>query len=343
MLNKNMKLLMENFKNFIKEEQASNPQHLKQLSALLVRAYAGGPAALRAFLNSPHGKSAELKHILSAGETIDGQPKDDAVPITGPESVKVVELQPTQKEIDLMKSVAYYFGGLEGLINIIKNKTPGKGAIVKDGNLVIDGHHRWSGVMAIAPDGSINAYNVTWPGKDTSQKLASAQLAVAANVPAGQEQPSASDPFPYNIMGKSAEEIVQMCLSNVNKQTDKGAPGPFLNDEMIGQIIQGRSANTKIIYDWAGIGQEVTDPNQVRKAMAMKVGRNLQQFLKANPEAPARADMPQFDKKLGGPELMDIAPELAKGGINVNNPFVKEQLSKRIGQLVKEELRKIKR
>ena len=136
-------------------------------------------------------------------------------------------------------------------------------------------------------------------------------------------------------------------MANVNKQTDSNAPGPLLNDKMIKDLVAGEVAGADKVYEWLG-GKPFEDTSsnkgyKLRLAIANKVGANLA-ALPANPEAPARADMPQFDPKVGGPNLKDVEGMLGggkTGDANLAPPFAKEStIKKRLDLYLKESINK---
>lgn len=280
-------------------------------------AAAAGPAAVRKLADT-YGDKEELKAALKGDH--DKQSDDDVVDVGGAEPVEVGDLVPTQKEIDLMKSVAFPLGGFEALKQMVVSKTSGApGAISVAGNEVLDGHHRWSGVWGISgPTGTIKAQNIDLPG-DTSQKLAAAQLAIAAYKDPGKPQPAAADEIPYNILGKDKATVKKMILDNVGKKTDKKAPGALLNDEML-EACSGDSA----IAEWAGF-EVGADKETVKDRIADRVAENLAgaKPIPANPSAPERINMPQFDHDdIGGSKAKaDIYKGLSSGDFNISEPF----------------------
>lgn len=282
----------------------------------IAKAAAGGPGAVRSFVDTYPDKK-ELKTALQG--TYDDVPDDDDVNIGSPTSRDVKDFLPTQSQIDLLSSIGYPLGDGSSLEKMIKtNTSTAPGSITVSGNLVIDGHHRWSGVWGICgPDGTVSVEDLDLPGSTTKDKLAAAQLAVAAFKPETARQPSADDPIPLNILGSSPEQIKSDILS-AEGQTGKGAPGPVFNPKMIEY-----SKNSKVIADWAGFTMGDDDAT-VKNKIAEKVGMNLA-GLPANPDAPPRADMPQMDgnKELGEKEKVKagVYNGLRQGQWNVKEPF----------------------
>jgi len=316
----------------------------EELALDLEKAFKSGPAATRAFLDSPDGQSELVRKDILLAPELDGMDPDDKVGV-GTASGAAVDFLPTQNEIDLMKSVAWPLGSVGNLTGAIaKAVAPG---IVVSGNLVIDGHHRWSGAIAIGgPDAQVSGKDVQWPGKDATEKLAASQLAIAAKLGPGVTTPTQGKGFKTNIMGKGAAAIAQMIMANINKKTDPNAPGALLNDGMMQELTAGENKDMPAIMEWLGNhGDRVEGSEnkigQLRQAIAMKVSENLA-ALPSNPQAPERKDMPQFDKTVGGPDLDAVTPDLTgkAGGFNISPPFVKDGI-KLQGNLLKEHFKKI--
>ena len=316
----------------------------EELAAELETAFRAGPAATRAFLDSPDGKSdAVRKDILLAPEQ-DGADPDDKVAV-GSASGPAKGFLPTQSEIDLMKSVAFPLGSVGNLVGAI-DKAVAPGIVVSD-NLVIDGHHRWSGAIAIGGDkAQVSGKDVKWPGKDSTEKLAASQLAIAAKLGPGKNTPSQGEGFKTNIMGKGDKVIAQMIMANINKKTDPNAPGPLLNDNMMQELTAEDNPNLQKVLDWTGKfgdGYAAAEDKvlALRQAIANKVAENLAD-LPDNPQAPERKDMPQFDKKVGGPDLDDVTPALTgkAGGYNISPPFVKDGYESK-GNMLAERFQKL--
>jgi hypothetical protein len=322
----------------------------KQIAANLTKAFNAGPAATRDYLNGPEGSSEEARALLlKPAAPEDGSDEDDKVKV-GDASGQAMGYKPTQNYIDLMQSVAWPLGSAKNLIDAINSGPTAKGIVVSK-DLIIDGHHRWSGAIAIGgANAKIQGKNVEWPGDSTNQILAAAQLTIAAKLGPGKKQPSAGGGAATNILGKSAEAIYKMIIANLGKQTDKNAPGPLLNKAMCYEILKNPSM-LEAINKWTGesvqglkeisVGMDAVQ--KLRKSIAKKIANNLAK-LPQNPEAPDRPDMPQFDPKRGGPELDTVTGDLAAGKFNVSPPFIKEsKLRTLLRRVIKEEVNKRKK
>jgi len=304
----------------------------EELSDKLEKAFKAGPAATRKFLDSPDGMSNAVRKDLLLTPDQDGTYTDDTVDVTAG-SGDAKGFMPTQSEIDLMKSVSFPLGSVKTLADMIQR--PVAAGIVVSDDLIIDGHHRWSGAIAIGgDDAQVLGKDVQWPGTDTAEKLAAAQLAIAAKLGPGKKTPSQSKGFSTNIMGKPAFGIFSMIMSNINKQTDPNAPGPLLNDKMMNTIANTKDKDNATIMKWLGkpgerVAQAENKVRALRLAIAEKVAQNLA-ALPSNPSAPERKDMPQFDTKVKGPKLGTVTPSLTgkAGGFNISPPFVKDSIIK---------------
>lgn len=356
------KLILKEVKA-LKKASLNEAYDEKQIAANLTKAFTAGPAATRQYLNGPEGSSEEARALLlKPAASQDGSPSDDVIKVSdvkGP----ALSYKPTQNYIDLMQSVSYPLGSAETLLNAISTGPIAQGIVVSK-NLIIDGHHRWSGAIAIgAEKAQIQGKSVDWKGQDTNQILASAQMSIAAWLGPNKQLPSAGGGAATNILGKDANFISELIIKNVGKQTDKGAPGPLLNIKMCTTILNNPTM-LDTVNKWAGssvslgsAGQQtlqrrgnkasVFDKDQT-KTLQQKYGSGaltegeIKQAvtqlrvaiakkvgenltkLPVNNKAPDRPDMPQFDPKRGGPELDTIEKDLAAGKLNVIPPYVKE-------------------
>lgn len=324
-------LKMKRTARIISESDYQKQIHLLEadtatIAANLTKAYEAGPAEMRAYLDGPEGSSEEARALLQKqAADNDGDASDDKISI-GKGSGAAMDYMPTQNEIDLMSSMSYPLGSAKTLIQAINNPTAA--GIVTSGKFIIDGHHRWSGAIGIGgSDAKVDSTDIQWPGKDTAQILAAAQLTIAAKLGGTQKTPSQSAKFKTNILGAPADKIAKMIIANVGKQTDAGAPGPLLNDKMIKDLVAKEISGADAVYKWLGTEPFNADSKnkgyKLRLAIAQKVAENLAALPK-NDKAPARADMPQFDDKVGGPKPKTVTSDLGAGNFNVTPPFAKE-------------------
>lgn len=304
----------------------------------------GNVNKLHTLLDTKEGMSQELHYILNGGLNYDGTNDDDVVKITD-ETRSVMDLSPTQNEIDFFKSTSFgcaLKSSLEGAMGLWGPKQGG--AISVAGNLVLDGHHRWSGCFALNPFGEIQVRNFEFPsGVDSDgQKLCALQLAVAAKRKPGQALPSATAGKGTNILGASKSSIMGHFEAAMFQTVNAGpVSGVVLGDEYIGFLKEMPQA-AKELFD--------LDPTEVEEAFSQadieggmraedcpargkimrKVADNLS-ALPENPQAPARSDMPQLDHDdIGGKGAFTaMRSELQGGELNVNAPFLEESVDLR--------------
>jgi hypothetical protein len=322
------------FKRMLFEQSKEiSAEDLEKAADDLEKAFNDGPEGVRAFMDSQGNKDPAVNDVLVlAAEEHDGSDPDDKISVGGETSINVSGLAPTQQFIDLMQSVSFPLGAADQLNQYITTKTTGApGAISVSGDAILDGHHRWSGVWAITPDGTVLAKDFQFPGS-VKDKLAAAQLAVAAVNTSG-THPSKGGAAATDIIGKGKEAISKMIVANAGKQTDKNAPGALLNDAMIEEIANGAYPE---IIKWAGLqGDEEFVPlsgtfikdmssDPIRAAIADTVAGNLASMPAPKAGAPdSREDMPQLDHPSIGKDagLAKIASGLPSGEFNVQPPF----------------------
>jgi hypothetical protein len=331
--------LLSEIKKDLREDEKTVGQELE-------KNFKDGPEAIVNYLNKNAGDE-DLQSILSNPKA-DGEETDDKAG-KGSLSGQAMSFAPTQSEIDLMKSVSYPLGSSKTLTSAINNPIASNIAADSSAGIIIDGHHRWSGVIAIGGDAAqITGTDFELPGNNVAEKLAAAQLVIVAKNKGG-KVPSQGQSFKTNILGANDTTIAKMIMSNVNKQTDAGAPGALLNDAMIEDLLVGNDG--KIVQDWLGKLSDrvqwgsVTPEGiyQLRLAIAQKVAENLAALPQPPAGAPARKYMPQFDDKATppGPKVTDAAKDAAAGTFNIAPPFVKDSINK-TGKSLNESINKLR-
>jgi hypothetical protein len=311
-----MKVLMENWRKFVNEEFPPDFSKLKVEPVV-------------DFLNSPEGQDPKVRAMLGRG-TQDGHPGDEVIEVNEDAKPLVGKLFPTQREISLMKSIGWPLSTLDSVTNSLTGDITGKGKkIVTAGNLVIDGHHRWSSTWATAgKNPPINAVDVQFPGARALNKLAVAQVAIAATMdPDAGNIPSASagdeddpDAASDNILGKKAPEIKAMILQRRGQPTEGGV---LLGDEYL-QKITGVPAAQKL---W-GLKPGMS-PEQTMNTIVNVVATNLSQL--PPPQGPVRDYMPQFDggeTHKGQVSLGGVVKKMQSGDVNYKAAYAAAEKAK---------------
>lgn len=272
-----------------------------------------GPTSIRAFLNGP-GKDPKVRTVLAGGQT-DGSPDDEATAPTET-SVAVGSLIPTQSEIELTKSIAFPLAVLKGLKNscgsgVKKIGPPGNDKIVISGNLIVDGHHRWSSLFAVGgPEAQIAAIDLGIPEQDAASVLAATQVAIASTLRGGETLPSA-EAGASNILGAGKDAIKKMIEDAV--ASGSGEKGPMLTDGFVEACIKDKTIAAQ--FDLSP-DMSVED---ARAAIIEKVADNLGQLPQPASGAPPRDDMPQIDAATGG--VKGVVKALGSGKVNYKEPF----------------------
>ena len=273
-----------------------------------------GPSEVIQYLNGP-GADPRVRAVLSMGSK-DGEPGDEkASPATT--SARIGDLVPTQREIELTKSIAYPLSSVKSMKKMSSGGTqrvgpPGNDFIVINGNLIIDGHHRWSSLFAAAgPDAEIAAIDLGMPESGAAEVLAAVQVAIASTLKGGEKIPAANA-GESNILGKSAEGIKSLIESSVGTSTEAGE---ILSDDFVKQCMEDEQLSKHL-----GISDAGADSiESAREAIISKVAGFLSQMNQPADGSPPRVDMPQIDKAGGG--VKGLMSALASGDVNYKPPF----------------------
>jgi len=334
-----MKLLMENWKKFLKEEITTEEEAAQwianELAPLIAAADAGNftepLAALVARLNTAEGLSPLVRDLLGSGEE-DGVPTDEAITVNAGVNIPAPKLVPTQGVIDLFKSVGFNgsnAGSLRKVIDGVSGAPPILVAGSGDTFYIIDGHHRWSGATVFNVNCEIPANVIVM---DPGKALLVSQLAIAAYVGA-KKMPSATADPGRTIIGPgamSSEAVYKTLKKNVGKVIDENAGGAFWNPEVVQVVIETGYGSTAIAQ-----GPEQPEEQEIQEAAQMQVALSSEGGLKQvasncgalankySAEGPPREIMPQFDPKKGGPKFKSVAGAFTGGEINYQPAFAK--------------------
>ena len=317
------KIIFENWRKFVNEEvEAPAPEGGGEkeagLEALPKDFSRYEVEDVVRFLNSPEGKDPKVRALLGAGTLDAAGPADEKINVDRNATPTASSLAPTQNEISLMKSIGFPLSTLGSVTNSTTGDITGKGMkIVTSGDLVIDGHHRWSSTWATAGKGvKISAVDIAFPGAGPLNKLAVAQVAIVAamppdagNVPkataGGEEEDAAASD---NILGKDAATIKQMILDREGQPTEVGI---LLGPEYLQKIVQVPAAQEL----W-GLKPGMT-PEQTKEQIATVVSNNLADL--PDSAGPKRDYMPQFDggeTHTGQVSMGDVIDKMETGGVN---------------------------
>lgn len=177
-MSKQMNLLMENWRRFLKEDISPDSATAQQLDNIIKLPYKEFVTQFGKIASDPKVQ-AVLKYGLE-----DGKPDDEKVKITNM-TPYVYSLKPTQNEIDMNGSLKWALKSVKSFENLVSDgvKTLGSPIVTAaGGTLVIDGHHRWSQLYCMNPNGQINAIDLNIEGATAETYLKIMQLAIAADI-----------------------------------------------------------------------------------------------------------------------------------------------------------------
>lgn len=271
-----------------------------------------GPTSTVAWLNGP-GADPRVRALLNSGRK-DGSPDDEAASVSE-RGAALGELVPTQVEIELTKSIAFPLAKFDAMKKMISGGVqrvgpPNNDTIVISGNLIVDGHHRWSSLFSVAgPEAQIAAIDISLPEKDASSVLSIVQTAIAATLTTGEPVPKAKAGG-MNILGKGKDELSSLIKSAVGQS---GEAGEILSDDYVQKCLADKG-----VMKHFGI-KEGSDVAAARDAIIEKVSDNLSKMNQPAEGSPPRVDMPQLDKAQGGAQA--AIAKLQKGKVNYKTPF----------------------
>ena len=177
-----MKKLFESWKKFVNESESSDK--FVQNHDLGLEPFT---ALLKQIASDP-----EFRALALSGQTDVGGTADEAINVVEGNPVSAIDLTPTQKDIDLQKSIGdqmtnEYNSTVYALEDVVTMPSPGGRIplLVFENKYILDGHHRWSQVLLTNPTGKMTVSNLTSPAFGTGPAgaevaLKATQLAIAA-------------------------------------------------------------------------------------------------------------------------------------------------------------------
>ena len=216
-----MKLLMENWRKFVNESE----DKLQELDkgALHALSNPGTPLATYVAVLKKYAADPQFDKIAAAGHT-DGDPADEQATVA-PATVAARDLTATQAEIGFGNSLADQVQnkfdstktalGLNGTPIVMSSKSGPVPLLVYNGKYILDGHHRWSQIMMVNPDGAVKIDNLTGPAIDDEEEaLKVMQFAIAATADKVVTKPFEGE----NLMQASEQQVAQFVLENVTDE-----------------------------------------------------------------------------------------------------------------------------
>ena len=188
------KLIMENWRRFVEEVGGEEEEQVGGASdaakALVIGKDKGlhdYTALLKKISSDPYFKKLALSGLNDAGG-----PEDEMVTVSKGSPVAAIELVPTQRDIDVKKSLGDQMNNewnsvVFALEDPVIMPSPGGRIplLVFENKYILDGHHRWSQVLMTNPGGKMAVNNLTSTAFGTGPEgaeraLKATQLAIGA-------------------------------------------------------------------------------------------------------------------------------------------------------------------
>tara|TARA_R110000744_G_scaffold64798_1_gene133244 strand:+ start:94 stop:1011 length:918 start_codon:yes stop_codon:yes gene_type:complete len=214
-----MKELMESWRNFSKTVLTED------IDAGAFRALADPNTPIETYVAilKKYADDPVFDKIAASGQT-DGQPQDEKISVTSG-AVKASNLTATQAEIGFGNSLADQVQnkydatktalGLNGSPIAMSSKSGPVPLLVYNGKYILDGHHRWSQVMMVNPDGDVKVDSIQGPGLDNEEEaLKAMQFAIAATADKVVTKPFEGE----NLMSASPEQVAAFVMKNVTDE-----------------------------------------------------------------------------------------------------------------------------
>ena len=307
---KDSKLIFENFRKFVTEEEESEEAAPVAGGMSTSDAYT---MTLPEFVSSLQSNKKDFITAVMNGLK-DGSGKDDRIKIE-PATVKVSALRPTQAEVVFSKSIPFALQRPEVFMEYFTSQgpfkvgPPGNDAIITlNGSYILDGHHRWSSLFCVNPKSSMHTFDIKANVNPINMlKLMQASIkAYAGKVPSNK----GGGVNLFTIDPKTlSSEVRKLITPDLAKQyIDLGLLGQIKED-----VETGRAGR-----------QEV----EVYKKILGIYTRNVSLMQKSNTPAKgasSREPMPQTDSpagskvSAGGPTPAALEP-LEKGMVDFRSP-----------------------
>ena len=305
----------------MKQELITEAARLKKLAGILTEDFAddvedikksslsAAVDKIRKFVQDP-----EFKNKIKAGE-MDGATGDEIIKF-GAGNISCTKMFPTQAEIGFGNSLDDIVNDKYGAIDSAfktpvkmpspDGKVPVLTAKVGGDIAILDGHHRWSLCFMINPDAEMVCDIMETPaGYSAEDALKIMQLSIGAE--AGKV---VTKPFEgKDLMSTSTDEVIKYITENIGE---------------------------KEIATFAKYKKELNS----KESIAAHIGESHKKIIKMKGPYP-RTIMPQAGKSGTSQDIVNKA--LEKGEININAPFAKESVNKRLDTMLTNTIIKVKK
>lgn len=344
----------------MKESEVTDPQVKRDIDKLIAALNAGKLEAVVKALNSEGLKTQQGTDFLKAGDL----DKDKVTVDANKEGQECKKMLPTQSQIFCLKSTSYPCSLWNTVVAASQGKFHGGISVASTPGgqqLILDGHHRWSGAMSMSNDAKFKATVYTFVGLSQEEILSRLQVGIATKRQVGADLPKAGgdtldaedagEPVektadgggdPDDILGRNAAFIEDRMSTVTGQQNtdpkliEKGGDTLFLGDDYFKDMKEAPVAGALALIGLteADLGRELPVAQctgnglscPVRSKIIKKIALNLSK-LPSNDSAPERKYMPQLDhEEIGGKATKAaLETEFAAGSINHEVPFFKPE------------------
>jgi hypothetical protein len=267
---------------------------------------------LKVNINDP-----KIKALLKSG-LLDGDLTDDQIK-TSSTTVVCSQMTPTQKEIDVEKSLGWFLAGKSSAKQVLSGGsviTLGSKILTANQKYVIDGHHRWSQPYCFNPETKMAALDMTG-ANDPVKFLKAVQAAIAFEL----------GDIPVKTV--KGHNLMTISESSLIKYVQKTAVDQVVLDVFSSQL--GQTFANKNKLDYNEVLQAPSDLES-KKWLGKFIFSNVQIMRKKSKpisKATSRGVMPQADQ---APNALN---NLATGEVNYEIPVYEYLLAKSIQILEK--------
>jgi len=289
--------------------------------------------------------SGQAKSLVKKGSK-DGSNDDDKKisPTQGSGYVALKSLKASQNEVGKEQSLSNVLKGVNATwdgINwgdvdwLVDHMKPGSkitfkqailGAKTKDGNVVLDGHHRWSQAFILNPLAEVNVAFANASDKTADQTLKAVHLAILTKTGQSKTKSAKGGNLFAGVSTGEINALFKAAETKVNPETGKPDPNgvaPYVAAVMRHEGVSDVKVGTAKAIQRVKFAIEIC-------AETIVAG------------APSRDAMPQADDETNPIDAAGALAALDSGDVNYNEPLVKE-IRKIIRQSILQEVKRLKK